>query len=85
VRQHRPTNLRTFLTLWMGQLASILGSEMTNFAITIWAWQFTEQATPIAMIAFFAQTPKVIVANLVIDDLFRYLVEKNRNLNLFLP
>ena len=54
--------MRTFLIVWVGQLASILGSEMTNFAITIWAWSVTGQATPLSLILFFTQTPKVIAA-----------------------
>ena len=54
--------MRTFLIIWIGQLASLLGSEMTNFAITIWAWQVTGQATPLSLIAFFTQTPRIIAA-----------------------
>lgn len=54
--------MRIFLILWIGQLASILGSEMTNFAVTIWAWEVTGQATPLSFILFFTQTPKVIAA-----------------------
>ncbi len=54
--------MRTFLIIWIGQLASMLGSEMTNFAITIWAWSVTGKATPLSFILFFTQTPKVIAA-----------------------
>jgi MFS family permease len=54
--------MRTFLIIWIGQLASLIGSEMTNFAITIWAWEVTGQATPLSLILFFTQTPKVIAA-----------------------
>jgi MFS transporter, DHA3 family, macrolide efflux protein len=54
--------MRTFLIIWIGQLASLIGSEMTNFAITIWAWEVTQQATPLSLILFFTQTPKVIAA-----------------------
>jgi MFS family permease len=54
--------MRTFFIVWIGQLASMLGSEMTNFAITIWAWSVTQQATPLSLILFFTQTPKVIAA-----------------------
>ncbi|MEM7716100.1 MAG: MFS transporter, partial [Cyanobacteria bacterium P01_A01_bin.68] len=52
--------MRTFLIIWIGQLASLLGSEMTNFALTIWAWEVTEQATPLSLILFFTQTPRII-------------------------
>ncbi len=54
--------MRKFIIIWLGQLASMLGSEMTNFAINIWAWQVTGQATPLSFILFFTQTPKVIAA-----------------------
>jgi len=54
--------MRTFLIIWIGQLASLLGSEMTNFALTIWAWEVSEQATPLSLILFFTQTPRIIAA-----------------------
>ncbi|MGB6298759.1 MAG: MFS transporter [Rivularia sp. (in: cyanobacteria)] len=54
--------MRTFLIIWLGQLVSLLGSEMTNFALTIWAWEVTEQATPLSLILFFTQTPRIIAA-----------------------
>ena len=56
------TSLRTFLIIWAGQSASVLGTEMTNFALTLWAWSLTGQATPLAMILFFARIPRVIAA-----------------------
>jgi len=57
-----PTSLRKFFIIWAGQLASILGSEMTSFAVTIWAWEATGQATPLALILFFTRLTKVITA-----------------------
>lgn len=58
--QHR--SLRTFAILWSGQFVSALGSEMTIFALTLWAWEGTEQATPLSLILFFTQLPKVCTA-----------------------
>lgn len=52
----------TFFIIWLGQLASLIGSEMTNFAVTIWAWENTGQATPLSLLLFFSQTPKIIAA-----------------------
>lgn len=57
-----PTSLRTFLTIWLGQSASVLGTEMTNFALTLWAWELTRQATPLAMILFFSRIARVMAA-----------------------
>ncbi|MEM8672883.1 MAG: MFS transporter [Cyanobacteria bacterium P01_G01_bin.67] len=54
--------MHKFIVIWIGQLASLLGSEMTNFAITIWAWEITGQATPLSLILFFVHTPRVIAS-----------------------
>ena len=56
------TNLRTFWIIWASQVASILGSEMTNFAITIWAWNITGKATSLSLIILFTQIPRLIAA-----------------------
>ena len=69
--------MRKFFLIWVGQLASLLGSEMTNFAITIWAWQVTGQATPLSLILFFVQTPRVIAslfAGVLVDRFNRKLL-----------
>ena len=69
--------MRKFLVIWIGQLASLLGSEMTNFAITIWAWQVTGQATPLSLIMFFVHTPRVIAslfAGVLVDRYSRKLL-----------
>lgn len=69
--------MRKFIIIWVGQLASLLGSEMTNFAITIWAWQVTGQATPLSLILFFVQTPRVIAslfAGVLVDRYSRKLL-----------
>ena len=46
----RPTGMTAFVIVWFGQLVSILGTEMTNFALTIWAYQETGQATALALV-----------------------------------
>ncbi|MEO0491317.1 MAG: MFS transporter, partial [Cyanobacteria bacterium J06659_2] len=57
--------MRTFLMIWVGQFASLLGSEMTNFAITIWAWEVTGQATPLSSILAVSQIPKLLISPFV--------------------
>lgn len=34
-----------FTLVWIGQLVSLTGSEMTRFALVFWAWQETGSAT----------------------------------------
>ena len=54
--------MRTFLIIWLGQFASLLGSEMTNFAITIWAWEITGQATLLSFIMAVTQIPRLLIS-----------------------
>ncbi|NEQ33343.1 MAG: MFS transporter [Leptolyngbya sp. SIO4C5] len=54
--------MRTFITLWFGQLASSLGSSMTYFALTLWIWQQTQSATAIALILVFYQLPQLAIS-----------------------
>ena len=45
--------LRTFLTIWFGQVISMFGTAMTSFALTIWAYEQTGRATTLALQGFF--------------------------------
>jgi len=57
----QPRPLRRYLIIWIGQVASLLGSRMTQFALTIWLWQQTEQATPITLLAFASEVSLLVV------------------------
>jgi DHA3 family macrolide efflux protein-like MFS transporter len=57
----RPDGMAAFSLIWFGQLVSLVGSAMTQFAIGIWAWQETGAATALALVTFFAFVPGVIV------------------------
>jgi MFS family permease len=72
-----PTGMRTFTIIWAGQIVSMLGSAMTWFAFTIWAWQKTGQASALATISFFVFLPTALftpVAGALIDRWNRKLV-----------
>jgi len=49
-----------FSVVWLGQVVSLLGSGMTQFALTIWAWQLTGEATALALVAFFGYFPRIV-------------------------
>lgn len=53
--------MRTFIIIWLGQLVSTVGSYMTSFALTLWAWEITGSATALALVGFFSQLPRVFV------------------------
>ncbi|MEM1255022.1 MAG: MFS transporter [Cyanobacteria bacterium P01_H01_bin.21] len=57
--------MRTFLTIWLGQLGSGIGSRMTSFAMTLWAWDLTQQATALALVGFFTQLPQLLATPFV--------------------
>ncbi len=44
--------MRTFLTIWLGQIVSVTGSGMTRFALLIWAYDQTQEATAVALLGF---------------------------------
>jgi MFS family permease len=69
--------MRSFVILWLGQVVSLIGSAMTWFAFTIWAWQATGKASALATISFFAFLPAVLfspVAGAFVDRWNRKLV-----------
>jgi len=43
---------------------SLLGTAMSNFALTIWAYEITGKATALALVGFFFITPMVVVSPL---------------------
>ena len=47
-------NQTTFFVIWFGQLLSLLGTKMTRFALIIWIYQQTGQATEMALLGFFS-------------------------------
>lgn len=62
--------MKTFSIIWFGQLVSLFGTAMTRFALMIWAYQQTGQATTLALLGFFAFIFPVIlspVAGIVVD------------------
>lgn len=57
----QPTSLRAFTIVCIGQVATLLGSNMTSFAIIIWAWRLTGEATPLSLLALFKCPTKRLV------------------------
>ena len=56
-----PQKMRTFFTIWIGQLISILGSGLTSFALGVWIFQQTGKATPFAITVLFGSLPAVLL------------------------
>lgn len=72
-----PTGMRAFTIVWIGQVLSLLGTTMSGFALTIWAYQITGEATALALVGFFSFAPGILmspIAGALVDRWNRKLV-----------
>ncbi len=66
--------MKAFYTVWAGQVLSMLGSELTGFALGVWVFQQTGSVTKFATIIFATTLPGILlspVAGAVVDRLNR--------------
>ncbi len=56
-------NLRTFYTLIFTQTFSLIGSRMTDLALSIYIYNQTGDVTPLALVSVFAILPQIIGAS----------------------
>ncbi|MFZ2095720.1 MAG: MFS transporter [Anaerolineales bacterium] len=59
---NRPTGMFGFTIVWIGQIISLLGTSMTGFAMTIWAYEKTNAATALALVGFFFVAPMLVAS-----------------------
>ena len=57
----QPGNMNKFLVIWLGQVISMLGSGLTAFALGVWIFQKTGQATPFALTILFSNLPRILL------------------------
>lgn len=62
VCRHRPQGMAAFTMVWFGQLVSLVGTAMSGFALTLWAYRTTGAATALSMVAFFNFAPILLVS-----------------------
>lgn len=62
MNRFRLTRMRGFTVVWIGQIVSLLGTNMTGFALSIWAYDITGSATALALVQFFYITPLIIIS-----------------------
>jgi DHA3 family macrolide efflux protein-like MFS transporter len=58
----RPTGMRAFTLVWLGQVISLTGTAMAAFGVSVWAWKTTGSATALSIVAFFNFTPTIIMS-----------------------
>jgi MFS family permease len=57
-----PKNMKSFLIIWLGQLVSMIGSGLIGFALAVWIFEETGQATPFALTALFSTLPRILLS-----------------------
>jgi MFS family permease len=56
--------LRTFFTMWFGQLISLFGSQLTGFALGVWVYDQTHSVSMLAITQVAMQVPAVLLSPL---------------------
>jgi len=56
--------MRTFFTIWIGQLVSLLGSQLTGFALGVWVYDQTHSVSMLAFVQVAIQAPFVLLSPL---------------------
>jgi MFS family permease len=56
--------MRTFFTIWSGQLISLLGSQLTGFALGVWVYSQTQSVMMLALVQVAQQAPYVLLSPL---------------------
>jgi len=59
-----PAGMRPFLTIWLGQVVSTLGSGLSAFALGVWAYRLTGSATALSLITLFSTLPNTLLSPL---------------------
>lgn len=58
------SGMRGFTIVWFGQLVSMLGTGMTNFALSFWLFQKTGQASALTIAIFCFIAPSIVLSPL---------------------
>jgi DHA3 family macrolide efflux protein-like MFS transporter len=56
--------MRTFFTIWFGQLISLLGSQLTGFAMGVWVYEQTHSVSLLALVQVSLSLPYVLLSPL---------------------
>jgi DHA3 family macrolide efflux protein-like MFS transporter len=73
----RPTGMAAFIVVWLGQIVSVLASNMSHFGLTIWMYQQTESATAMGLMQVAFITPFLLlspIAGVMVDRYNRKLM-----------
>lgn len=61
-QEHAAQGMRAFMTIWLGELVSVIGTGLTGFSLGVWVFQRTGSPTLFALIALFTTLPGILVS-----------------------
>lgn len=73
----RPSGMLGFTIVWLGQIISVLATNMTQFALTIWVFELTGSVTALGLVQVFFITPFLLIspiAGVMVDRYNRKLM-----------
>ena len=56
--------MKIFFLVWLGQIVSLVGSDLTEFALGVWVYQQTGSVTQFALIVLFMCLPQILISPL---------------------
>ncbi len=63
-KHNKPSGMKGFMLVWLGQIVSVLASSMTGFALTLWVYEQTESAMALAGMQVAFITPFLLISPL---------------------
>ena len=73
----RPSGMLGFTIVWLGQIVSVMATNMTQFALTIWVFELTGSVTALGLVQVFFITPFLLIspiAGVMVDRYDRKLM-----------
>jgi len=59
--QRRPVGMYAFSLIWIGQIVSVLATNMSGFALTIWVFEKTQSAMSLSRMQVCFMAPMLMV------------------------
>ena len=54
--------MQTFLLIWFGQVVSLLGTKLTEFALGVWVYQQNQSISQLALVILFTYLPNTLIS-----------------------
>jgi MFS transporter, DHA3 family, macrolide efflux protein len=59
-----PNKFSSFVVMWIGQVLSVIGSNLTGFALSVWVYQHTGSVTKFSIVILFTALPGLVITPL---------------------